>query len=440
MCWPISENETGLQVFTNKVNDLTSLPNKCIIDVVHDGGLERYAENSNVQTQSELYDELMYVCNKTVVDPVFYDKKRMDIYPPLYNFFCYCSGLQRKGRLTNECESIASAVWNGKLVQRRLKERCDALFSIETSEALYNKAVHEMIDIWGFSDTDINALRYFACQCKNYNHNPSQNKELYLYGETKQTGKTTFARALATALNADKFDNFGKYESSFAKEMGFNEHDLPLACIYNCTILDEAMPKDSRKSYGPLKSMFTSNSYNYNPKFRQVINVPARRNYICTSNDDIVKFVQDRFERRFYAIKFDKKPKQISFPEIYDIILRFCIHATPLMDWQEWYNSFDFVAGVAEEDKNIVSTEIINLEGFFEQRTTFTIKQLANALFKNEPTREQYESVKTAINELAPNCTYPSNPYSYDARKVQSILKPDIYVTSDSEDANDLPF
>ena len=43
----------------------------------------------------------------------------------------------------------------------------------------------------------------------------------------------------------------------------------------------------------------------------------------------------------------------------------------------------------------------------------FTIKSLSNALYKNEPTREQRHSVKSAVAELFSDCKTKSNDALY---------------------------
>ena len=92
----------------------------------------------------------------------------------------------------------------------------------------------------------------------------------------------------------------------FNKELQINDHDLPFASQYNCVILDEAMPKDSKKSYGRVKSMLTSSTASYNQKYGKIMTIEAKRYYLYTSNDDISDFVQDTSERRFIQINMEK--------------------------------------------------------------------------------------------------------------------------------------
>ena len=125
----------------------------------------------------------------------------------------------------------------------------------------------------------------------------------------------------------DKFENAGTYESSLPHELQYGAHDLPLAALYNAVMIDESLTKGGRQIYNIVKQALTSSSARYNRKYQSVKSIECKRNYIFTSNDDIGDFIQDKEERRFYAIEMKTKPKpnQTSFEEIYDIWLDFLL-------------------------------------------------------------------------------------------------------------------
>ena len=413
MCWEVYDGETPEQAFTREARNNTPPPNE-VIDIVHAGGLQKWAEGLNVNSERALYNRIIGAIRKTVSDPIFNDRQRVNNFPPFANFFYYCQKLDRSGKAASESEAIADIAWNGVICRRNLAENVAKMFTDQPDQVKFKTACNRIADIWGFNFKEIDAIRYFVCQTRHENHNPSLNKNIYLWGTAKGTGKTTVARSIVTILNGDEFGNFGKYESTFNTEMAYNDHDLPLAALYNAVLLDESMPKDTKKSYGSIKRVLTSGTHNYNPKFRQIINIKCKRFYFCTSNEDIADFVQDATERRFFAINVERKPEQISFEEIYQIWFDFCTNAVPEEDWQIWYNSFDFVDGLALKDMNEIKNEIIlrkselfsTLQG---AGTYFTIKQLASQLFKNEPTREQKKSVAYAVTEMFSDCKCKSN-------------------------------
>jgi hypothetical protein len=241
------------------------------------------------------------------------------------------------------------------------------------------------------------------------------NKSIYLWGQEKQTGKTTIARAIVTILNGDKFDNFGRYESSLKAELQYNDHELPLSAYCNAVLLDEAMPKDASKTYGGVKQALTSDTTRYNQKYKSIKTIPVKRYYFCTSNEPATDFIQDKNERRFYVIEMNKKPKQISFKEIYSIWKDFCVNAEPEQDWQEWYNSFEFADGAGTRDMNEVINELIlrRDEFFPDGKTYVTPVQIARLIYKNEPSISQKQAVRSAMEEIFNDFRVASNPSNY---------------------------
>jgi hypothetical protein len=122
------------------------------------------------------------------------------------------------------------------------------------------------------------------------------------------------------------------------------------------------------------------------------------------------------YERRFYAIRMAKKPKQLSFDEIYQIWLDFCTNAEPEDDWQEWYNSFDYVEGVATREMDEASNEIIlRKDEIFTtgSKTYITAKQVASLIYKNEPNTAQKATVRAVMEKMFGDCRVPSNPSNY---------------------------
>lgn len=447
MCWDMYEGETAEDTFVRNGNSLNYLPHKQVIDIVHAGGLQKWAEAQSVQSQGELYSMIMSAIRRTISDPVFFDKKHLDTFPPFANFFYYCQKLDRNGKTANEAEAIADISWNGVICRRNLADNVSKMFNHAPNADDYSRAAKKIADIWGFSDKEIDALRYFVCQTQHENHNPSLNKNIYLWGKSKGTGKTTIARSIITILNGDSFDHFGKYESTFSTEMAYNDHDLPLAALYNAVLLDESMPKDTKKSYGSIKRVLTSNSHNYNPKFRQIINVKCKRFYLLTSNDDITDFVQDTKERRFFSIKIENKPLQLSFDEIYSTWYDFCTNATPEDNWQEWYNSFEYVDGLESKDIQEMKTEIIlRRDELFNSMmgTYLTIKKISGLLYKNEPTREQKKAVTEAMNDMLGDCRSKSNKALFSValcrERLMELSDAMTDDDTDSEMIKDLPF
>ena len=417
MVWDKYKGETEEQVFIRNGKNINDLPkHQEIIDIVHAGGLQKWAETLRVSSQKELYGRLMTAIRRTIAEPVFNNKKTVDAFPPLANFFYYCQKTDRFGKVSKEAENISELVWNTVICRRNLSEQVTEMFKNKPDRVKFERAADRIKEVWGMSDKDVDAIRYFVCQTRHKNHNPSLNKSIYLWGSQKQTGKTTIARAVVTILNGDSFDSFGTYESTLSTEMQYNDHDIPAGALYNAVILDESMPKDSSKSYGLIKQVLTSNSCKYNQKFGSIKRIPCKRFYFCTSNEDVIDFVQDMDERRFYAIRMVKKPKQLSFDDIYQTWLDFCINAEPEDEWQKWYDSFNYVEGVATREMNEASNEIIlRKDEIFAtgSKTYITAKQVASLIYKNEPNTGQKATIRASMEKMFGDCRVPSNPSNY---------------------------
>jgi len=421
MMWEQYEGETFEDTFMRQDIKAYEIPPRILIDVVHADGVEGWAKLNSFKSLIDLCKEITRIFKLSIVDKINNNKRMQELFPPIYNFCTYATRLDKNGRIKSEALKLAESVWWGEIAQQQLKEKTDKLFDIEPCQKKYKEIAARVKEIWQFSDNEIDAFRYFVCQTRRERHNPSLNKSLFLWSGAKQTGKTTVARALAAVLNGEEsLDGSGKFESTFNKEMQINDHDLPLAAQYNCVILDEAMPKDSSKSYGRVKAMLTSNSCSYNQKYGRIIPMRAKRFYIYTSNDDISDFIQDTSERRFIQILMSKMPKQISFDQIYEIWKTFAQNCTPEKDWQEWYNSFEDIDGLQKKDIDYFKSEILNnpfvvnslrnLEGY-----SLTLKSFEDLIIRGKTTREERRNLGLAIEEIV------GKPKGYRWSKIQAL-------------------
>jgi len=453
MMWDKSEHETYEQLIFRKEIKVENIPHHKLIDVVHSRSLENWAKLQDFETVKQLAHEITNILRIAIVNPIISNKTMQSIFPPIYNFCIYASNTDKRGKLIEESEKIAETAWYGELAQSRLKDKTDKMFSVEPCKEKYKQAALKLQDIWKFTDIEVDAFRFFVCQTRHEGHNPSMNKSLYLSATTKKTGKTTVARTIASILNGENSVIKGaKFESSFNKELQINAHELPYAAQYNCVILDESMPKDSRKSYGMVKSMLTSNTCSFNQKYGKIMQVEAKRYYLYTSNDDISEFVQDSSERRFIQINMERMPKQISFEEIFDFWKEFCINCEAESDWQIWYNKFKDIDGVERKDISYYKDVILSdkdVSNAINQKTdyTITLKFFADLLIPGKPTRDERKSLGNALTELFGE----PNSYKWSRKVIQEKLSDHIeeqeqediilnIVDQDEIDSSKLPF
>lgn len=404
--WEKYEGESWEDVFHRKNIRPQDVPSKILIDVVAEKDLENWAKNGEFNSLEHLISEFSEILDVALTEPINANKKMQEVFPKIYQFCVFAKNLNTRGKILSEATKIAEQCWYGVLATKYLEKRTAEIFKNEPCPEKYRIVCKKIQRIWGFPEKTVDGLRYFVCQTRANNHNPSLNKSLYFWGDKKKTGKTTVARALASVLNGGKsVMDGGNYESTFNKELQINDHDLPLAAQANCVILDEAMPKDSRKSYGRVKSMLTSATCSYNQKFGRITTIPVKRYYLYTSNDDISDFIQDDTERRFIQINMNRTPEQISFEKIYQIWLEFAQNCQPEPDWQEWYNSFDDVAGLERKEVDYFKAEImgdITLQDRiqFSSVYTFSMKFFEDYLITGKPTRDEKRYLRKALAEL----------------------------------------
>ena len=445
MCWEMYEGESAEDVFIRKANNLNALPHDEIIDVVYMGGLQRWANAQNVNSADELEAMLFSIIRRTTIDEAFFNKANQKLFPPLFNHFQLCENLDKRGKLADEAEVIADIAWNGVICKRITQERADALFS-SPDKAKYRQAANKLRSVYGFSEVDIDKFRYFVCEVRHEDHDPSKNKSLYLWSDEKQTGKTTVGKCIVTIMNGDTLGNAHKYESTLATELQFNDHDLPKAAVYECVLLDEAAPKDTSKSYNGFKSKLTNNGCTYNPKHKRIINLKCKRFYCFTSNDAPKRFVKDAEERRLIAIEFRSLTNKVSEAEVYQMWLDFCVNCEPESSWTQWYDSFELVKGEASCDVDEALSEILLMKDTvfpLQSRTYTTVKQIASLLHRNEPTRDQKKAVQEVMEKHFKACKSASNAAYYSVslcREVVDTLINSGDVPIDEPKTDDFPF
>lgn len=424
-----NNSEFAAQTLTARNVDLLTLPNETTLNAVYQAGdagdILGYAKNINLESAAAVETQLLKVAKKTILDPVFFDKKKQKLYPPLFNFFLYCNNLQKKGNTTEAIAAVASLAWYSTIAPRKRDKKLRDFFGIKADFDVFCEAAEKLKEIYGFSNKDIDALRYFCCQAKfdylNKNKfDSSLNKTLYLWSEEKGTGKSTFSKILASVLNADDFKNGDIYISEYGREMGFKEHVPPKACEFNVVRLEEAMPQETKKTYGTVKTRLTTNSISFNPKHKMPVELEAKRNYICTSNDSLSKFIQDKTERRFCEIHFKKFTKKMEIQELMEIVKIFAINAEATLKFADWYWQFDLIEGVGMAAQREAEADIIKLKTVIIENYTgsVTARQIASLIYKNEPNAEQKEAVSNAMNALFPDARYESNPRCFSIAKI----------------------
>ena len=85
MDWERFDGETWEDVFMREVGDTTAVPDNLIIDVVHAGGLEKWARLQKHTSVEDLAEDISRIMRKAINSSILTGKKK-DTFPAIRNF------------------------------------------------------------------------------------------------------------------------------------------------------------------------------------------------------------------------------------------------------------------------------------------------------------------------------------------------------------------
>ena len=311
-------------------------------EILNCDSISDYLEKRTFSTKDQIKNLCKRIFNEYLEDKSFLDVKT---FVKIYKMRGYmyqkqmenlCRGIDN---LEKWAEGTSNQLWFGTYAIKGRTDAFNKLMKCEQSDELYKRAVIAIKENFNFNDLQIEMLKYAICQSKEMNCPASLNKAVYIWGAGKGTGKTTISATIVSILNGEK-DHFNirQYKSTLPQELGFADHVAPLICSSRAVLLDEAMPKDSSKSYDTFKDRITSDGAKIRFVYKNQIDVFAKANYWLSSNHPLTAFVQDKSERRFFEIEIKSKFKKLTYSEIYNIFLQFIQQCKRTKDWQKWYD------------------------------------------------------------------------------------------------------
>jgi hypothetical protein len=230
--------------------------------------------------------------------------------------------------------TIVDELWHSHFERKYFDERWRTFLSSAVRKD-WSLVVARLTDAYGFTAEEVERLRFFVCQVKaGREFPPSLRRMLYLWSKEKMTGKTTIAKALASALNGGEKDA-SRYSSDLATELGIKSFALPKISAMNAVLLDECFFRDMNRSYPSLKKRLTMNDGSARLPYGKEFEWRGCPNYIATSNEPLSTFIADWNDRRYLSIEM-RKPRRMSEKAIRDIWTDFVVAAEPPMTWTEW--------------------------------------------------------------------------------------------------------
>lgn len=230
--------------------------------------------------------------------------------------------------------TIVDELWHAHFERKYFDERWQTFLS-SAERKDWSLVVARLTDAYGFTAEEIERLQFFVCQVKaGRDFPPSLRRMLYLWSKEKMTGKTTIAKALASALNGGEKDA-SRYSSDLATELGIKSFALPKISSMNTVLLDECFFRDMNRSYPTLKKRLTMNDGSARLPYGKEFAWRGCPNYIATSNEPLASFIADWNDRRYLSIKM-RKPRRMSEKAIREMWTDFVVAAEPPMTWTEW--------------------------------------------------------------------------------------------------------
>lgn len=186
----------------------------------------------------------------------------------------------------------------------------------EQAQEAHFKARAKIAAVYHLKEQEMCCLDYFVRQCLCGLPSPSLRRAVYIWGDLKMTGKTTFAKALARALNGGE----AAPESSIGVELQFGQFDRPAALEAVAVVMDEAfVGVNSSRYYSKMKTALTSGVCTVNVKFGEPVTASVSRNYIFTSNNPPSSVIDDGRDRRFNCIEFKSRPERMTDSEVQEM-------------------------------------------------------------------------------------------------------------------------
>lgn len=265
----------------------------------------------------------------------------------------YRKGLKLRtsaGSFEKYTRSIATEQWANYFAPRHRSELIRAAFEFAPNPAAYRLAAASLANVYGFTQNDIEKLRFFCCQVKAGEMFPkSLRRMLYLWGTAKQTGKTTTAETLAAILNGEEAPAPDNFKTTLSREMQIDAYAVPIVTECRCAVMDEAFYRDMGKTYSKFKSMLTGTGGTARLPYGQTFVWHGLPNYIATSNEPLNVFIKDWGDRRYLSVNFTAKPKKLKPSELWDLWSDFAKNAE-LPSGEDFDSWGEKIAPLAEEE------------------------------------------------------------------------------------------
>lgn len=327
------------------------------------GTLVTFLQEFEFDTRHEIEVAIRDFLRVCYADQYMRKKSLADYNPVAAALYCRCKRIiEDQSRFDKYPNVTSGEIWHGGFSRKRLQDRTAAMFNVTPNAAVFVQACERIKQVYTLTDTDIDKLHFFVEQVKAGERFPdSLRRMLYIWGQEKQTGKTTSAKMLVTLLNGDaNYENYARYSTTLSNEMQIKAFAVPMISECNVCLMDECFYADMGKTYADFKRFITSSGGRARLPFGQEFEWQGYPNYVATSNDPLKIFIKDWGDRRYLSIHFETKPTvKMEFDAIQALWRDFVLNSTRDKEWQAWA---DEIAPAADEtgERQEVCDELTN--------------------------------------------------------------------------------
>lgn len=305
---------------------------------------DEYLRMFDFKSEAEIRNAAWMIMDRCANDPYLMKNiKNPDIVTPRYaavhaRFMKIDRNLQSHDSFPS---STAKDLWCGGYGREKMLAKANELFATKPDASKFAQATEAIQRVYNLSADDMEKLHFFVEQVKAGDNFPnSLRRMLYIWGDKKKTGKTTFASCMVEILNGytGEYKGAEGFITTLSQELQIGSFEVPLITVCNACLMDECFYADMGKTYASFKAHLTSSSGKARSPYRDFYSWHGNPNYIATSNDRIQKFIKDFNDRRYLVIEFKDAPtvKTSDFGAIKDLAMMYAVNSTRTKDWMQW--------------------------------------------------------------------------------------------------------
>lgn len=327
---------------------------------------EDFFRQFNFESREEI-ERAIRMLAQTIISDAYFCKMNRDnnaiVRSCHTRFNAICCSVDKKDKIPI---SVSGQLWGSTFARKQLNERVTKMFADKPNAMQFKVAEQKIKYIYGLTDKDMRKLHFFIEQVKAGDEFPdSLRRMLYIWGSTKQTGKTTCAKMIVCILNGvSDCNKYTKFTTRLSDELQIGAYKVPKISECNVAMMDECFYADMGKTYADFKRMMTTSNGKARLPYGQEFAWYGHPNYVSTSNESLRRFIKDWNDRRYLAIEFKQKPAEnMTFDDIFSMWKSYITNSRPKADFAEWADDISKISNEDGEFQEISNEYALEMRG-----------------------------------------------------------------------------